>query len=789
MGCRRPFNWDAQYRNAEQALQNGDSEAAGELARAGYDALRASDPATAWKFRILNAQAVLRRQNPADALALLDNPPSSLPTQVLVSINLAKSNTLCALKRDGQAAALLNNIDSVLSASDPLRIQLEFNSGKCSESGDRALAIRHLQSAASLAHGIDGFWEARAFTEIGYLLMLDGRYDQAIEQFSRALKVANSPWLKQLALGDMGFCYLNLGDWRQASGYLEQAEALAGTVKDAKPNRALWLIDLGKQRFSQLQYPQAEQSWTEALAIARELNDSLLKAKCLNNLAVVAMSAGDRVAAERYITEGKQLQIPDQEQFHLLLTQAKLAKLEGNTETSELLMQQILSRDPYPELRFDTDTELATLYSEQARVREAERMFRAGIATAEKAFSEVRSDRFRISFMDREPFYDQYVRFLIHQNRTVDALAIAERGRSRALANGLNLSDNEINLRSVQRTLRSRGQVVMAYWLSWEAESYLWVITPSEVKLFKLPSEKEIDDAIDAYTQEVLDISTPQESGLGQRLYEMLVAPAEKYIPKGSKVIIVPHRRLYKLNFETLVPPHPTPHFWIEDVCIQNASFLAVLQNPRRTEPRYSKDLLLMGAPVQASKDFPGLAHAPEEIQKVSAHFRQAKETVLEGRQATPDAYDQSDPRQYRFFHFVTHGTASDTNPLDSAIILSPGSDGYKLYARDIVKTGIHPELVTISTCYGAGTRQYSGEGLVGLAWAFMRVGAHQVVAALWEVDDAANADLMDQFYAELTSGKSVAAALRDGKLAMLHSRGPRKRPYYWASLQLYTGP
>ncbi|HEX5433042.1 MAG TPA: CHAT domain-containing protein, partial [Candidatus Angelobacter sp.] len=121
-------------------------------------------------------------------------------------------------------------------------------------------------------------------------------------------------------------------------------------------------------------------------------------------------------------------------------------------------------------------------------------------------------------------------------------------------------------------------------------------------------------------------------------------------------------------------------------------------------------------------------------------------------------------------------------------IILSPSSDGYKLYGYDIIKTKIHPELVTISTCYGAGRRQYSGEGLVGLAWAFMRVGAHHVVAALWEVDDAASADLMNQFYGELTQGKSPATALRDGKLAMLHSNGPRRRPFYWASLQLYTG-
>lgn len=696
---------------------------------------------------------------------------------------------MCALRRDTEATALLNTVDSVLSASDHLRIQLEFTRGKCSESVDRAVAVRHLQDAARLAHGIDGFWDARAFIELGYLLMQEGRYDQAIAQFNQALAVTDSPWLKELALGNLGYCHEKLGDWQAAPDYLQKAEALASTVKDATADRVLWLIDLGQVHFSQLQFSDADKAWSKALAMARDLNDPALKVSCLNNLAITALREGDRSTAKRYIEEGISLSVPEEQRLYLVLTQARLARAENNPSLAEQLMGQILASHPDTETRYQTQTELATLYSEQGRARDAERMFLEGIATAEKAFSEVGSDRFRISFMDQDPFYDQYVRFLVAQNRPVDALAIAERGRSRALANALSVSDKGINLKAIQSGLRARGEVAMAYWLGWKTESYLWLITPSTVKLFKLPPENEIVNLVDAYNQEVLDISTPEESGLGQKLYQMLVAPAEKYVPPGSKVIIVPHRRLYKLNFETLVSPHPKPHFWIEDVCIQNASFLAVLEKPRREERRYAKDLLLMGAPVQASKDFPGLAHAPEEMQKVAGHFQHAKETVIEGPQATPIAYDSSDPRQYRFFHFVTHGTASDTNPLDSAIILSPSSDGYKLYARDIIKTKINPELVTISTCYGAGTRQYSGEGLVGLAWAFMRVGAHQVVAALWEVDDAANADLMDQFYSELTKGKTAAAALRDGKLAMLHSKGARRKPYYWASLQVYTGP
>ncbi len=135
----------------------------------------------------------------------------------------------------------------------------------------------------------------------------------------------------------------------------------------------------------------------------------------------------------------------------------------------------------------------------------------------------------------------------------------------------------------------------------------------------------------------------------------------------------------------------------------------------------------------------------------------------------------------------MTHGTASDLNPLESAIVLSRGKDGFKLYAEDIIKIPIHPELVTISSCYGAGTRQYSGEGLVGLSWAFLRAGSHNVIGALWETDDEANVKLMGTFYKEMSSKDDLAGALRTAKLELLHSNSFWKRPYYWGALQLYS--
>jgi CHAT domain-containing protein len=164
---------------------------------------------------------------------------------------------------------------------------------------------------------------------------------------------------------------------------------------------------------------------------------------------------------------------------------------------------------------------------------------------------------------------------------------------------------------------------------------------------------------------------------------------------------------------------------------------------------------------------------------------------VLEGKQATAKAYLSSHPERFFYVHFVTHGTASVSHPLESAVILSTDGDSYKLYARDIVQHSLNAELVTISACNGAGLQSYSGEGLVGLSWAFARAGAHNVIGALWEVSDASTPQLMDSLYSGLTKGKDPATALRDAKLAMLHSADAGsvfRKPFYWAPFQVYAG-
>jgi CHAT domain-containing protein len=176
----------------------------------------------------------------------------------------------------------------------------------------------------------------------------------------------------------------------------------------------------------------------------------------------------------------------------------------------------------------------------------------------------------------------------------------------------------------------------------------------------------------------------------------------------------------------------------------------------------------------------------------IEEHFAPAERTVYARAAATAPAYLGSNPSQFSYVHFVAHGTASRLSPLDSAIVLSRSDaeeESFKLYARDIIRHPLHADLVTISTCYGAGARAYTGEGLVGLSWAFLRAGAHNVIGALWEVSDVSTPQLMGTLYGELKKGRRPEAALRTAKLSLLHSTGVFRKPFYWAPFQLYAGP
>jgi CHAT domain-containing protein len=433
--------------------------------------------------------------------------------------------------------------------------------------------------------------------------------------------------------------------------------------------------------------------------------------------------------------------------------------------------------------RLQAETGLGRLYAAQKENDLAERHFARAVKTAVAERGAIKPGH-RFSFFNSvENLFDAYIDFLVDSRQIEKALEITEESRARTLAEGLNIAAAKKTL-DAPSIAKLANATILSYWLG-TRRSYVWTVTAKGVSIRQLPPDAEIERDLDQY-RKVLDHGSLSECAQrGQKLFQMLASPSVSGLAPGSGIIIIADGKLHSLNFETLVVPAPQPHWLIDDVIVTSANSLQLLGRPgakHTAEPA----LLLVGNPTGADSAFPLLPNAGQETQMVGTHFPRKK--VLSGAAATPKAFLGAAPATFDIIHFVAHGVATSRQPLDSAVILArDDTDHYRLRARDIIDQHLTARLVTISSCHGAGTRAYAGEGLVGLAWAFLRAGAEQVIAALWEVDDAATTKLMNQMYAEIRRGSDPAVALRDAKRTLIHSGTSQQKPRYWAPFVIYV--
>lgn len=771
------------------------------MAEHGFQATANLDPLLHYKFFLLKAD-LASCKSPQKVLPMLDAVPPDLIKHGDLEAERKYIQSIangCA-KKYARAEDLLN-----ISAN----LAKQYNSGltpniafiaawlKEEELNERQAEAYYVNAIAQ-ARQFSNPVEASALNNLARMYLKAGSYRDASENFLASIAVAqkwHDRWVEERALGNLGELYSELGDFSNAEDYSKQAADIAKQI-DEPGDEMSWLITLGRsyQSDARQRFTDAEDAYAKAVGIADAFRDNQNAARCFSNLAQLALKRSDISKAQEYTKRAEERHPTGDLALYLILDKADIALVEKDYGTAEHLLLTAIHASPPPPflLLWRLQADLARNYAAQGKDDLADQWFQKALQTTEAQFARLPPGTPQMTFLDSAPFYSAYISFLIDQNKPVDALAVAELGRARTLAETAGKRTRAktlTDIKSVQAHLSPGKEVVLAYFLG-DDKSYLWAITHAGIKFSPLPSIKEIYEKVHAYNKEIQDLEKLGDSSNGRALYEMLIRPVEGLVPKNALVTIVPNRYLYHLDFDTLVVPGPQPHFWIEDVNIQVCSALTLLAHSDTEHIPSAKQMLLIGAPVRAKGGPPTLQHAEEEVKDVARHFSSDQELVFKGDQAVPEAYLDHAPGRFRFIHFAAHGIASQDRPLESAIILSPDSNKRdKLYAPEIIKLKIHADLVTISSCESAGTRAYDAEGLVGLGWAFMRAGAHRVVAGLWDVDDASTPALMDEFYTELLKGKRPADALRLAKVTMLHSDDRHRRPYYWASLQLYVGP
>jgi CHAT domain-containing protein/tetratricopeptide (TPR) repeat protein len=772
-----------------------------------------SQPGSTWglQFRLLEAEILLRQDKTKDALAILTDPGSALPAQgdLAIRFNLLSGLAHSRLNDAPRGSQELSAAHRLAEAShsaliaDVLRAEglLALDAGHA----DQADAKFH-DSLAVARRSDNALVQASDLVDIGEDSLENNHFDQALAQLRAAADFAQSVQARrqlQLAMGNMGWAYANLGDFDSALAQFQQAEQLADEIGISR-NRALWLQDAGLTEYKLGDLKSARRYEEQALQVFRTLTAGANGDQITNietNLALLLHQLGQDPAAQRQIDAAAQNSHGSKDNnvlAYVQFVQGLLAQRPGDADAEQTLLgARQLATDP--DLRTDTEAALANLYAGRRLPAKAQLWYQRAIQTFEDKRAAVPDEALRLAaFGNGGAVYWQYAQFLIDSRRPEEALRLLDGSRARTLEEGLRLSETVHDASGKEavdpRAIARRLDATILFYALGSQRSYLWAITARENRLFVLPASADIQSQVAAYQRAIEKSNDPVRVGTPAAisLYDMLVKPAAALIPADSKVILVADGVLHSLNFETLLEPTTGGfQYWIEHVTVTSASSIRLLAHSQDTASSVTaKELLLIGDPV-ASTGIEALPNAANEIQRIQQHFAPASQTILTRDRAVPAAYAHSAPDRYRYIHFVAHGTASRLSPLDSAVVLSAPPnrpEDFKLYARDILLHPLHADLVTISTCYGSGVRAYAGEGLVGLAWVFLRAGSHNVIGALWQADDSSTPLLMDRLYAELQAGKAPDVALRAAKLSLLRSPSVFRKPFYWAPFQLYAG-
>ncbi len=657
----------------------------------------------------------------------------------------------------------------------------------------------------------DPWLEAGTTLNLGYTAMQVDHYDEAVDWSKRAYQQAISLGYEnvaQIAAGNLGWAFYQLGDDERALDQFVAAQKVAAQLGNLR-YQLKWLSTAGYVYRDSGNWTSAADCYRRELVLAQQIHSREGIEIALEDLADISLTTGKLDDADSYVRQVAPMERANEARPSsvLLLTMGKLAVGRNHYVEAEQYLDSVRSDSAsLMTTRLNAGYELAKLYELQHNIIAAERMYQSTLAAYDSARSQLKGEESQLPFgTNAADIYDSYIELLVHQGRAGTALAAADESRARTLEEGLGATAAQRSSGPVsfdpRRIAKNTDSTLLFYWLG-EKRSYLWAVTPAKVALFILPPRQQIASHVETYRKALLDLRDPLEAGDGdgQALYQMLVAPAAAMIQPNKQVILLNDGILSKLNFETLLVPGPSPisgqtpdssaqlHYLIDDLTLSSAPSLAMLA-AAKPAPSARQGMLLIGNPVSPDRDFPTLPMFSSEMTQIESRFASDQLFVVAGPNATPAAYGASQPERYSYLHFVSHAVANSGAPLDSAIILSSSAgqeDSYKLYAREIIQHPIDAKLVTISACYGSGTRAYAGEGLVGLSWAFLRAGAHKVIGALWEVSDDSTPRLMDKLYQGLVSGESPAAALHNAKLSLLHSQTRFRIPFYWAPFQLY---
>ena len=342
-------------------------------------------------------------------------------------------------------------------------------------------------------------------------------------------------------------------------------------------------------------------------------------------------------------------------------------------------------------------------------------------------------------------------------------------------------------LTDIQHRLQP-NDVLLHYYLVNDSFQAL-LVTPDAIHIFPdLASTKSLGRSLRGWNRQLTHI------GLITQSPETSKSLAQRYLARFHEALVTPliSHLVPESHLFVIMPPgwHDLPlaaFFDGECYLVQRhqITYLSAPEVLRGTMVRPLDDQINKQALIIGHSDGKRLSGTVRATQTIAEQLLASwQTTLLMDADATFDNF-QAASRNSQLIHLSTHATYRTDNPLFSWARLAE----HRLTVADLYEMKLPQKpLVVLSACE-TGRGQARGGGLLGMGRALLAAGASGLVVTLWRVEDQATAQLMVDFYSDLSSKQKItneaSAALRH---AQQQAIAQQLHPFFWAGFIFIQG-
>jgi CHAT domain-containing protein/tetratricopeptide (TPR) repeat protein len=697
--------------------------------------------------------------------------------------------------------------------------------------GNYAQALDYYQRSVKISEELgDKLGLAETLMNIGNVQDSLGKKAQALSYYQRGLSISRQIGSKRdiaRALNNIGFVLASQGNREQALEYYQQSLGMKNELGDGRLI-ADTFDNIGAILASQGKNAEALDYYQKALGISEELGDRQMIARALTNIGSVYHSQNNNTLAREQLARA------------ITTVEDLRRQVVGDEQQQQQFFQMMLS--PYHQmiaLSLDEKKPMDAFgYAERVKGRALLDALRNGRLQVTKAMTDAEKEEEQRLNADVVSLNTRINRENRRQQPDKAALSELEARLEKAR---VSYEGFQINLYAVHPELKIQRAQIEPVSLEQTAELipdattavFEYVVTEDRTYLFVVTDRQQpradVDFSTNVPNLNVYTIDVKQKdlagrverfrgrltqkdaefSDFARQFYDLLIGPTRSYLKDQTRLIIVPDGVLWEVPFQTL--KSSANRFLIEDYAVSYAPSLTVLREmmnlkrTRRSTPRALTALVAFGNPdvaptteaslktiypeVLADAKLLPLPQTEDMLKTLGRLYGPDRSRIYIGAAAREDQAKKAGA--CRILQFATHGIIDNSNPMYSKLVMSQsGVDEHEdgmLEAWEIMNLDLKAEMVILSACETARGRVASGEGMIGLAWAFFVAGCPTTVVSQWPVEVNSMSELMVEFHKKLKPGiegrgrsMSRAEALRAAALKLM--RNPRYRhPFYWA--------